>query len=227
MYRVNYYYLTNFKCRLFSLSFRPGRIRLTVWSSCSALWTEEALKKSHSISPEWPNQRITSQNLSLAPSILCSLKKKKKKQHQITIKWQNFLLVYRITSFNIPHTIWYVDFPWRYNRFDQHAYSEITQRDIRDFEHTWKVPILKIRNVPDTETKNDINEISQILTTICEHLWHRDIVLAGRSVPTSDGKISACWGCLSGSLLITYEEFTFILLVLSLGKLFIYRICVL
>lgn len=141
-------------------------------------------------------------------------KKKEKKQHQITIKWQNFLLVYRITSFNIPHTIWYVDFPWRYNRFDQHAYSEITQRDIRDFEHTWKVPILKIRNVPDTETKNDINEISQILTTICEHLWHRDIVLAGRSVPTSDGKISACWGCLSGSLLITYEEFTFILLVL-------------
>ncbi|XP_052718129.1 ciliogenesis and planar polarity effector 2-like [Crassostrea angulata] len=77
-------------------------------------------------------------------------------------------------------------------KFDQHAYSEITQRDIRDFEHTWKVPILKIRNVPDTETKNDINEISQILTTICEHLWHRDIVLAGRSVPTSDGKISAC-----------------------------------
>lgn len=141
-------------------------------------------------------------------------KKKKQKQHQITIKWQNFHLVYRITSFNIPHTIWYVDFPWRYNRFDQHAYSEITQRDIRDFEHTWKVPILKIRNVPDTETKNDINEISQILTTICEHLWHRDIVLAGRSVPTSDGKISACWGCLSGSLLITYEEFTFILLVL-------------
>lgn len=141
-------------------------------------------------------------------------KKTKKKQHQITIKWQNFHLVYRITSFNIPHTIWYVDFPWRYNRFDQHAYSEITQRDIRDFEHTWKVPILKIRNVPDTETKNDINEISQILTTICEHLWHRDIVLAGRSVPSSDGKISACWGCLSGSLLITYEEFTFILLVL-------------
>lgn len=141
-------------------------------------------------------------------------KKKKQQQHQITIKWQNFHLVYRITSFNIPHTIWYVDFPWRYNRFDQHAYSEITQRDIRDFEHTWKVPILKIRNVPDTETKNDINEISQILTTICEHLWHRDIVLAGRSVPTSDGKISACWGCLSGSLLITYEEFTFILLVL-------------
>lgn len=141
-------------------------------------------------------------------------KQKKPKKHQITIKWQNFHLVYRITSFNIPDTIWYVDFPWRYNRFDQHAYSEITQRDIRDFEHTWKVPILKIRNVPDTETKNDINEISQILTTICEHLWHRDIVLAGRSVPTSDGKISACWGCLSGSLLITYEEFTFILLVL-------------
>ncbi|XP_078338140.1 ciliogenesis and planar polarity effector 2-like [Crassostrea virginica] len=77
-------------------------------------------------------------------------------------------------------------------KFDQHAHSEVTQRDIRDFEHTWKIPILKIRNVPDTETKNDLNEISQILATISEHLWQRDIMLAGRSIPTSDGKISSC-----------------------------------
>lgn len=171
----------------FLLSFRPGRIRLTVWSFCLALWTEEALKKSPSISPEWLNPKITLQNLFLAPSILCL---KKKSNYKIFI---NFIELV-ITSYNITCTIQYVDFPWQDNRFDQHAYSEITQRDIRDFEHTWKIPILKIRNVPDTETKNDINEISQTLTTICEHLWHRDIVLAGRSVPTSDGKISACWG---------------------------------
>ncbi|XP_061196948.1 ciliogenesis and planar polarity effector 2-like [Saccostrea echinata] len=77
-------------------------------------------------------------------------------------------------------------------KFDQHAHSEVTQRDIRDFEHNWKIPVLKIRNVPDTETKNDMNEVSQILITISEHLWHRDILLAGRSASTSDGKISAC-----------------------------------
>lgn len=86
-----------------------------------------------------------------------------------------------------------IRFPWPWERFDQHAHSEVTQRDIRDFEHTWKIPILKIRNVPDTETKNDLNEISQILATISEHLWQRDIMLAGRSIPTSDGKISSCW----------------------------------
>ncbi|KAK3095753.1 hypothetical protein FSP39_018594 [Pinctada imbricata] len=73
-------------------------------------------------------------------------------------------------------------------KFDQHAHSEITQRDIRDFEQNWKIPILKIRNVPDTEGRNHTNETSQILCVLCEHLWHRDIIMAGRSPSTDDLK---------------------------------------
>ncbi|XP_071110388.1 ciliogenesis and planar polarity effector 2-like [Haliotis cracherodii] len=69
-------------------------------------------------------------------------------------------------------------------KFDQHAHSEITQRDIRDFESTWKIPILKIKNVPEyhhTDSRNDLSDVLPILNSICEHLWYRDVLLAGRS----------------------------------------------
>ncbi|KAK6176966.1 hypothetical protein SNE40_015164 [Patella caerulea] len=66
-------------------------------------------------------------------------------------------------------------------KFDQHAHSEVTQRDIRDFESTWNIPILRIKNVPyfnQTEAENEVSELVPILNTICEHLWYRDIVTA-------------------------------------------------
>ncbi|XP_052213020.1 ciliogenesis and planar polarity effector 2-like isoform X2 [Dreissena polymorpha] len=62
---------------------------------------------------------------------------------------------------------------------DQHAHSEVTQRDIRDFEKTWKIPIVKVKNVPDS-TQADINDTVLTLNTICEHLWQRDLILAGK-----------------------------------------------
>ncbi|KAJ8320474.1 hypothetical protein KUTeg_002061 [Tegillarca granosa] len=66
-------------------------------------------------------------------------------------------------------------------RFDQYAHSEITQRDIRDFEQNWKIPILKIRNIPESEARSDFNDVAQVLNILCEHLWHRDILLAGKT----------------------------------------------
>lgn len=66
-------------------------------------------------------------------------------------------------------------------KFDQYAHSEITQRDIRDFEQNWKIPILKIRNIPESEARSDFNDVAQVLNILCEHLWHRDILLAGKT----------------------------------------------
>lgn len=69
-------------------------------------------------------------------------------------------------------------------KFDLHAYSEVTQRDIRDLESNWKVPVLRIRNVHNphqAETSSGVlNDIAPVLNTLCEHLWHRDIVMSGR-----------------------------------------------
>ncbi|XP_041378274.1 ciliogenesis and planar polarity effector 2-like [Gigantopelta aegis] len=75
-------------------------------------------------------------------------------------------------------------------KFDQHAHSEITQRDIRDFENNWKIPILKIRNVSDyhpTGSRNELSEIIPLMNIICEHLWHRDVKTATRT--SSDSQI--------------------------------------
>lgn len=74
-------------------------------------------------------------------------------------------------------------------KFDQHAHTEITQRDIRDFEQNWKIPILKIRNIPDNDGKTDFNDVAQILNIICEHLWYRDVLISNK---TEEGKISYC-----------------------------------
>lgn len=74
-------------------------------------------------------------------------------------------------------------------KFDQHAHTEITQRDIRDFEQNWKIPILKIRNIPDNDGKTDFNDVAQILNIVCEHLWYRDVLLSSKP---DEGKISYC-----------------------------------
>lgn len=76
-------------------------------------------------------------------------------------------------------------------KFDQFAHSEITQRDIRDFEHNWKIPILKTRNIPETENQSSFNDIAQNLNIICEHLWQRDLKMGGKG-PPGDNKISYC-----------------------------------
>ncbi|KAK3578024.1 hypothetical protein CHS0354_027239 [Potamilus streckersoni] len=62
---------------------------------------------------------------------------------------------------------------------DQHAHCEVTQRDIRDFENNWKIPILKIQNIQES-SQPDFSELSRLLNIICEYLWYRDLILAGK-----------------------------------------------
>ena len=66
-------------------------------------------------------------------------------------------------------------------RCDQHAHSEVTQRDIREFEKTWKIPVLKVKNVLDS-TQADVNDTITIMNTLCEYLWQRDLILAGKLI---------------------------------------------
>lgn len=62
---------------------------------------------------------------------------------------------------------------------DQHAHSEVTQRDIHRFESSWTVPVLKIKNVLDAN-QSDVNDTVYLMNRICEHLWYRDLILAGK-----------------------------------------------
>ncbi|XP_053379514.1 ciliogenesis and planar polarity effector 2-like isoform X2 [Mercenaria mercenaria] len=62
---------------------------------------------------------------------------------------------------------------------DQHAHAEVTQRDIRDFEKTWNIPVLRMKNTVDS-SQSDTSDIVHAMNTICEHLWQRDLILAGK-----------------------------------------------
>ena len=65
-------------------------------------------------------------------------------------------------------------------RFDQHAHSEIPQKSIRDFERNWRIPVLRIANVDERD--DSFAKVAGILGIVCEHLWHRDLRLGGRSL---------------------------------------------
>ncbi len=83
-------------------------------------------------------------------------------------------------------------------RLDQHAHNEITQRDLHEFEHQWKLPIMTLKNTPnnlDLDLKADLHETAPILNYICDQLWLRDQIMSGRvQAPdySSQPKISFC-----------------------------------
>lgn len=77
------------------------------------------------------------------------------------------------------------------SKCDQHAHSEVTQRDIHSFESSWKIPVLKVKNVLDAN-QSDVNDTIYIMNRICEHLWYRDLILAGKiTKPSSDRDLSS------------------------------------
>ena len=69
-------------------------------------------------------------------------------------------------------------------RFDQHAKSEVTLRDIRELESVHRLPFLRIKNIPvyhPSGSRSDITETAPILNTICEYLWQRDVAFNDQS----------------------------------------------
>lgn len=63
-------------------------------------------------------------------------------------------------------------------KLDLIAHSEVTQRDICSLETDWKIPVLRICNIPNAEQAENpvsgLGDIIPLLNTLCEHLSHRN-----------------------------------------------------
>ena len=82
-------------------------------------------------------------------------------------------------------------------RIDQHIHSEITKRDINAFEYQWKLPIMSVKNVNRhvNSEESGISEVAPILNYVCDQLWLRDQIMAGKVPPpdySHEPKISFC-----------------------------------
>jgi len=60
-------------------------------------------------------------------------------------------------------------------RFDQFSHSEVSQRELRDFELRWNIPIVKICNTPTATSGTGLSDIITVMNNICELLWERDV----------------------------------------------------
>lgn len=76
-------------------------------------------------------------------------------------------------------------------RYEQHMASEVTQRDIREFEQRYKIPVIKLKGSTTAATsdaqnrvvqKAEFNELATALNMICNELWKRDQALAGINI---------------------------------------------
>ncbi|XP_059162092.1 ciliogenesis and planar polarity effector 2-like [Physella acuta] len=61
-------------------------------------------------------------------------------------------------------------------KFDQYAHSEVSQRELREFESRWQMPVLKISNNPSQESTSGLTDIIPVLNCVCERLWYRDVL---------------------------------------------------
>ncbi|KAH9494881.1 Cilioproteinsis and planar polarity effector 2 [Bulinus truncatus] len=59
-------------------------------------------------------------------------------------------------------------------KFDQFSHSEVSQRELRDFEVRWQIPVLAMSNVLSSDSS--LNDIIPVLNCICEHLCQRDVM---------------------------------------------------
>ena len=89
-------------------------------------------------------------------------------------------------------------------RLDLYSQNEVTQQGISEFESQWRVPVLGIRNEAVTAHASaaaashtdvaDLNRLSTILNYMCDQLWLRDQVLAGKVTPAAPGTVGL-WYC--------------------------------
>jgi len=71
-------------------------------------------------------------------------------------------------------------------RLEQLAESEVSQRDVREFEQRWQVPVTSLRPSTHsqgahsrTQQKAELHEVALVLNVLCEQLWVRDHALGG------------------------------------------------
>ncbi|BFZ03419.1 hypothetical protein BsWGS_06458 [Bradybaena similaris] len=61
-------------------------------------------------------------------------------------------------------------------KFDQYAHSEVSQRELRNFENRWQTTVQKISNVSTCDDSNGMAAIIPILNCICNNLLQRDVL---------------------------------------------------
>ncbi|XP_007905417.1 ciliogenesis and planar polarity effector 2 [Callorhinchus milii] len=88
-------------------------------------------------------------------------------------------------------------------KFDQYMHTDVTERDLREFQQTWHLPIFRMKNVngpwlSDGKTvdgKAGLLEVAHILNGLAEHLWYQDQVTAGLVPPphhSHEQRVSPC-----------------------------------
>lgn len=60
-------------------------------------------------------------------------------------------------------------------RFDLFMHCDVAERDIRDFQETWGIPVLRTGG----EVTDGLGDVASLLNCLAENLWHQDCVTAG------------------------------------------------
>ncbi|KAG8569857.1 hypothetical protein GDO81_014567 [Engystomops pustulosus] len=83
-------------------------------------------------------------------------------------------------------------------KLDQFMHTDVTEQDIRDFQQTWQVPVMRVRSVNaprlsdgrSLDGRTELADAAPVLNGLAEVLWHRDQITAGL-VDIREGEISS------------------------------------
>ncbi|XP_071351367.1 ciliogenesis and planar polarity effector 2 [Trachinotus anak] len=59
--------------------------------------------------------------------------------------------------------------------FDLFMHCDVADRDVRDFQETWRLPLLRMGG----EVSDGLGDVAPLLNCLAEQLWHQDCVTAG------------------------------------------------
>ncbi|XP_069804104.1 ciliogenesis and planar polarity effector 2-like [Dendropsophus ebraccatus] len=72
-------------------------------------------------------------------------------------------------------------------KLDQFMHTDVTEQDLRDFQQTWQLPIMRVRSVNgprltdgrSLDGRAELADAAPVLNGLAEILWHRDQITAG------------------------------------------------
>ncbi|XP_049433622.1 ciliogenesis and planar polarity effector 2 [Epinephelus fuscoguttatus] len=59
-------------------------------------------------------------------------------------------------------------------KFDLFMHCDVAQRDVRDFQERWSLPLLRVGG----EVSDGLGDVAPLLNCLAENLWHQDCVTA-------------------------------------------------
>nr|XP_033778513.1 ciliogenesis and planar polarity effector 2 isoform X2 [Geotrypetes seraphini]XP_033778514.1 ciliogenesis and planar polarity effector 2 isoform X2 [Geotrypetes seraphini] len=73
------------------------------------------------------------------------------------------------------------------SKFDQYMHTDVTEQDVTEFQHTWQLPVLRMKSVNGPrladgwtlDGRAGLTDVAHILNRLAENLWHYDQVAAG------------------------------------------------